>query len=74
MQLLTGGILLLRNKFYIILYRGKDFLPTRVTALVEKREEELKGCQIHEEVTRLKAVEAFSPINELQQKTSTRVI
>ncbi|XP_028804480.1 chloroplastic group IIA intron splicing facilitator CRS1, chloroplastic [Neltuma alba] len=68
---LTGGTLLLRNKFYIILYRGKDFLPRRVTALVEKREEELNGCQLHEEVSRLKAVEAFSPIDEPQQNTST---
>ncbi|KAK4284201.1 hypothetical protein QN277_001065 [Acacia crassicarpa] len=68
---LTGGTLLLRNKFYIILYRGKDFLPRKVTALVEKREEELKGCQLHEEVSRLKAVEAFSPNDEAQQNTST---
>ncbi|XP_054788026.1 chloroplastic group IIA intron splicing facilitator CRS1, chloroplastic [Prosopis cineraria] len=71
LKFLTGGTLLLRNKFYIILYRGKDFLPRNVAALVEKREEELKGCQLHEEVSRLKAVEAFSPIDEPQQHIST---
>ncbi|GAB2288766.1 hypothetical protein Dimus_023078, partial [Dionaea muscipula] len=25
---LTGGVLLMRNKYYITIYRGKDFLPT----------------------------------------------
>ncbi|CAK8574524.1 unnamed protein product [Lathyrus sativus] len=70
---LTGGVLLLRNKFYILLYRGKDFLPKRVADLVEKRELELKSCQLHEEVTRLKAIQAFSSIGEFQlpQDTST---
>lgn len=71
MQRLTGGTLLLRNKFIIILYRGKDFLPRRVAALVEKREEELKSCQLHEEVSRMKAVEAFLAVDEPQQDTST---
>ncbi|KAL5072302.1 hypothetical protein RYX36_011286 [Vicia faba] len=70
---LTGGVLLLRNKFYILLYRGKDFLPKRVADLVERRELELKSCQLHEEVTRLKAIQAFSSIEEFQlpQDTST---
>ncbi|CAJ2656515.1 unnamed protein product [Trifolium pratense] len=70
---LTGGVLLLRNKFYILLYRGKDFLPSRVAALVEKRESELKTSQLHEEVARMKAIQAFSSIYELPlpQDTST---
>lgn len=71
MQRLTGGVLLLRNKFYIILYRGNDFLPRRVAALVEKRELELKSCQVHEEVARMKAIQAFTPIDEGPQDTST---
>lgn len=71
MQRLTGGTLLLRNKFFIILYRGKDFLPRRVASLVEEREEELKSCQHHEEVSRMKAVETFSPVDEPQQNPST---
>lgn len=36
MQRLTGGILLSRNKDYIVFYRGNDFLPPAVTkTLVE---------------------------------------
>ncbi|XP_027929806.1 chloroplastic group IIA intron splicing facilitator CRS1, chloroplastic [Vigna unguiculata] len=68
---LTGGVLLLRNKFYIILYRGNDFLPKRVAALVENRELELRSFQFDEEVARMKALEAFSPIDEVPQDTST---
>lgn len=70
---LTGGVLLLRNKFYILLYRGNDFLPRRVADLVERRELELKSCQLDEEVARMKAIHAFSSIDEfpLPQGTST---
>lgn len=59
MQCLTGGVLLLRNKFYIILYRGKDFLPSNVANLIVEREVELKRCQLHEEGARLKAIKTF---------------
>ncbi|XP_058728773.1 chloroplastic group IIA intron splicing facilitator CRS1, chloroplastic-like isoform X2 [Vicia villosa] len=70
---LTGGVLLLRNKFYILLYRGKDFLPRRVADLVKRRELEFKSCQVYEEDARLKAIQAFSSIEEFQlpQETST---
>ncbi|KAM7267028.1 hypothetical protein ACFE04_009194 [Oxalis oulophora] len=34
---LTGGTLLTRNKEYIILYRGKDFLPSVVSSAIEER-------------------------------------
>lgn len=52
---LTGGVLLLRNKFFIILYRGKDFLPGNVADVVMEREMELKQWQLHEEDARLRA-------------------
>ncbi|GAU34833.1 hypothetical protein TSUD_259130 [Trifolium subterraneum] len=57
----------------IIDLRGKDFLPRSVAALVEKRESELKTSQLHEEVARMKAIQAFSSIYELPlpQDTST---
>ncbi|KAE9449472.1 hypothetical protein C3L33_18634, partial [Rhododendron williamsianum] len=55
MTCLTGGVLLLRNKFLIILYRGKDFLPRGVENLVAEREVELNKCQLQEEAARLKA-------------------
>ncbi|ESW11169.1 hypothetical protein PHAVU_008G007700 [Phaseolus vulgaris] len=71
LKYLTGGVLLLRNKFYIILYRGNDFLPKRVATLVENRELELKSFELHEEVARMKALEALSPIDEVPQDTST---
>lgn len=71
LKCLTGGVLLLRNKFYILLYRGNDFLPRSVASLVEKRELELKSRQLHEEVARMKAIQAFSPIDEVPLDTST---
>lgn len=49
---------MLRDKFLIILYRGKDFLPDGVAKLIAERETELKRCQLHEEGARLKAIDA----------------
>ncbi|XP_008441260.2 chloroplastic group IIA intron splicing facilitator CRS1, chloroplastic [Cucumis melo] len=56
---LTGGTLLLRNKFLIILYRGNDFLPVGVADSIIQRELELQRWQLHEENSRLKASEFF---------------
>lgn len=50
---------MLRNKFIIIIYRGKDFLPRGVANLVADREMELKKCELQEEAARLKAVETI---------------
>ncbi|KAL8476649.1 hypothetical protein ACS0TY_029079 [Phlomoides rotata] len=61
---LTGGVLLLRNKFLIILYRGKDFLPSEVAKVVSEREMELTRCQLQEEAARIKASESFSTTDE----------
>ncbi|GAV69270.1 CRS1_YhbY domain-containing protein [Cephalotus follicularis] len=55
---LTGGVLLLRNKYYIVIYRGKDFLPTSVAATLAERQELTKQIQDVEEEVRIKAVEA----------------
>ncbi|XP_048130844.1 chloroplastic group IIA intron splicing facilitator CRS1, chloroplastic [Rhodamnia argentea] len=68
---LTGGILLLRNKFYIILYRGKDFLPQTLTSSIAKRELELRKCQVVEEDARIKAFERLAVANEPLAKTCT---
>ncbi|KAJ4713400.1 Chloroplastic group IIA intron splicing facilitator CRS1 [Melia azedarach] len=58
LKLLTGGTLLQRNKYYIVIYRGKDFLsPTVATALAE-REEFAKQIQDVEEKVRTKALKA----------------
>lgn len=64
LQRLTGGVLLLRNKFLIILYRGKDFVPSEVAKVVAERETELTQCQLLEEAARLKASESFSITHE----------
>lgn len=53
---LTGGTLLLRNKYYIIIYRGKDFLPTSVAAALAEREELTKDIQNVEEQRRCIAI------------------
>ncbi|WJX29917.1 hypothetical protein P8452_18510 [Trifolium repens] len=55
---LTGGTLLLRNKFYIVIYRGKDFVPTSVAAVLAERQELTKQVQDVEEKVRCKAVVA----------------
>ncbi|GAB2292862.1 hypothetical protein Dimus_027095 [Dionaea muscipula] len=49
---LTGGVLLMRNKYYITIYRGKDFLPTSVAAALAERQELTKNIQDVEEQVR----------------------
>ncbi|KAB2004165.1 hypothetical protein ES319_D11G179700v1 [Gossypium barbadense] len=68
---LTGGVLLLRNKFLIIFYRGKDFLPQGVANSVMEREMALRRCQLIEEDARVKVAETFQVANEPLAKTST---
>ncbi|KAM0870587.1 hypothetical protein ACQ4PT_039911 [Festuca glaucescens] len=57
---LTGGTLLLRNKYYIVIYRGKDFLPTSVASALAEREELTKDIQNMEEQRRCISI-AHSP-------------
>ncbi|KAJ8761781.1 hypothetical protein K2173_004592 [Erythroxylum novogranatense] len=64
LKYLTGGVLLLRNKYFIILYRGKDFLPCKVIKQITHREIELKRFELNEESARLKAIEIFSFADE----------
>lgn len=37
MQRLTGGTLIGRDREFIVLYRGKDFLPPAVSSAIEER-------------------------------------
>lgn len=55
---LTGGTLLLRNRYFIVIYRGKDFVPTGVAAVLAERQELTKQVQDVEEKVRCKAVVA----------------
>ena len=70
MQRLTGGVLILRNKFFIILYRGKDFLPGKVASSVHEREIELHDQQLQEEEARAKASKSFINIDQSVCTTS----
>lgn len=57
---LTGGTLLLRNKYFIVIYRGKDFLPQSVAVALAEREELTKDIQNVEEQRRCTPI-AHSP-------------
>ncbi|KFK28760.1 hypothetical protein AALP_AA7G043300 [Arabis alpina] len=59
---LTGGVLLLRNKYYIVIYRGKDFLPSSVAATLAERQELTKEIQDVEERVRNRDIEATQPV------------
>ncbi|XP_038894211.1 CRM-domain containing factor CFM3, chloroplastic/mitochondrial [Benincasa hispida] len=57
---LTGGVLLLRNKYFIVIYRGKDFLPPSVAVALVERQELTKQIQDVEEKARSRVVQATS--------------
>lgn len=71
MQHLTGGILILRNKFFIILFRGKDFLPGKVSDSVLEREAQVNAQHLLEEKARSMSTESFYGIGTSEISTST---
>nr|CAB3482778.1 unnamed protein product [Digitaria exilis] len=68
---LTGGTVILRNKDFIILYRGKDFLPGGVAQTVIRREAQVHDGQVKEEEARLKAVDSLQMISGLSSEESS---
>ncbi|KAG2667429.1 hypothetical protein I3760_15G114900 [Carya illinoinensis] len=70
---LTGGVLLLRNKYYIVIYRGKDFLPTSVAAALAERQELAKQIQDVEEKVRCRVVDTAQSHGEERQVLPTSV-
>jgi hypothetical protein len=64
---LTGGVLLSRNKEYIVFYRGNDFIAPKVRqVLVEKQEQAITQLD-EEELARLKSSASIITIpNELK--------
>ncbi|CAD6244861.1 unnamed protein product [Miscanthus lutarioriparius] len=68
---LTGGTVILRNKDFIILYRGKDFLPGGVAQTVIQREAQVHDEQVKEEEARLKAVDSLQMVDELSSEESS---
>jgi len=71
LQTLTGGTLLLRNKYFIVIYRGKDFLPSTVATAVAKREALTKQIQDAEEKARSAALDATTSDNDGQPLAGT---
>jgi hypothetical protein len=55
LQKLTGGTLLSRNKEYIVIYRGNDFLPPVVTKTLTERQKLTVDQQDEEEKARQSA-------------------
>ncbi|KAF3338153.1 chloroplastic group IIA intron splicing facilitator CRS1 [Carex littledalei] len=56
---LTGGMILSRNKDFIVFYRGKNFLSSDITEVLLERER-LAALQDEEEQARLRAASTFS--------------
>ncbi|PUZ70464.1 hypothetical protein GQ55_2G233000 [Panicum hallii var. hallii] len=64
---LTGGVLLSRNKEYIIFYRGNDFITPKVRQVLVEKQEQSITQQDDEELARLKASASITTIpNELK--------
>ena len=55
LQKLTGGVLLSRNKEYIVFYRGNDFVAPSVREVLEEKQNLAIVHQDEEEVARLRA-------------------
>ncbi|KAI3504209.1 hypothetical protein L1887_32754 [Cichorium endivia] len=64
---LTGGVLLSRNKDFLVFYRGKDFLSPEVSEVLLEKERLAKSLQDEEEIARLKASTFITPRIEKQE-------
>ena len=53
LQGLTGGVLLARDREYIVLYRGKDFLPKAIQEALKERDRMASALQVEEEKVRV---------------------
>lgn len=70
LQRLTGGTLLSRDKEYIVLYRGKDFLPYSVSSAIEER----RNHQINSgKALNLQPDTSFSGLDAIEERESTTV-
>ncbi|XP_027937657.1 CRM-domain containing factor CFM3A, chloroplastic/mitochondrial [Vigna unguiculata] len=64
---LTGGILLSRNKDFLVFFRGKNFLSADVTQALLERERTAKIMQDEEEQARLRASSLLIPSNNTSE-------
>ncbi|PWA95559.1 CRM family member 3A [Artemisia annua] len=67
---LTGGILLSRNKDFLVFYRGKDFLSPDVSEVLLEKERLAKSLQDDEEQARLRASTFITPRGETQEHSA----
>ncbi|KAH9608122.1 hypothetical protein KSS87_004008 [Heliosperma pusillum] len=63
---LTGGIMLSRNKDFLVFYRGKDFLSPDVSEVLLERERLAKDLQDVEEQARMRASESVIPSQDTE--------
>ncbi|CAN0906939.1 CRM-domain containing factor CFM3A, chloroplastic/mitochondrial [Linum grandiflorum] len=68
---LTGGILLSRNKDFLVFYRGKNFLSPDVTEALLEREMLAKSLQDEEEQARLRASAFVIPSDHRTEQVGT---
>lgn len=62
LKLLTGATLLARDKEFIVLYRGKDFLPSAVSSAIEER----RNSAIYKEKLKLETSSSVITTPELK--------
>ncbi|KAL8515640.1 hypothetical protein ACS0TY_014361 [Phlomoides rotata] len=68
---LTGGLLLSRNKDYLVYYRGKDFLSPDVSEALVEKERLAKALQDEEEKARLRSSPLFTTSVETIHESGT---
>lgn len=71
MQKLTGGMLLSRNKDFLVFYRGKNFLSPEVAEALLENERLAKALQDEEEQARLRASSFYTPMVEPTDDSGT---
>ena len=68
LQKLTGGMLLSRNKDFLVFYRGKNFLSPDVAEALLERERLAKSLQDEEEQARLRAAALLVPKTDVNEQ------
>ncbi|KAL3644366.1 hypothetical protein CASFOL_012298 [Castilleja foliolosa] len=68
LKILTGGTLLSRNKEFIVLYRGNDFLPPNVSNALVEAEKTATLQQEEEEQARQRAATLINPTKISKQR------
>jgi adenine-specific DNA methylase len=64
-------VVVLRNKDFIILYRGKDFITEKVVNVIAERENKLYDEQNIEEEARLKALRYFKTMGQSENNSDS---